>query len=325
MEDEAPKRCHTDIDRLTQRTESARTIAEKMKLKDIKETYGLIEAGNSPALNLVVTHATPASFDGPSSPISKLANRLLRVESFGFDDTGKVCAAHCIDKSQSLQVEDQTFKISFMGGSYSKKAVDIVPLRKIVLLGAADVGKTSIARQLVERKIPETHHHTVQAIYTRAINRGGTEYVLSLLDTEPQDELSIFHAMYSMGTYCFLVVFAVNNRSSFELVKQIYKNIQENTVCVPIVLVGNKSDLPNREVSQEEADELANSWFCKYVETTALNYSNIRKLIDLAMDEIEGPLETKDPGVRRCSSIQELTHVPVAEMAESEGYRCVIQ
>ena len=57
---------------------------------------------------------------------------------------------------------------------------------------------------------------------------------------------------------------------------------------VPIVLVGNKNDLSGqRQVSEEEGKKLATSWTASFVETSAKVGTNVTKIFELMLAEVE--------------------------------------
>ena len=70
----------------------------------------------------------------------------------------------------------------------------------------------------------------------------------------------------------FLLVFAINDLETFNSLKNIIARIKNNEADnLPFVLVGNKIDLIHkREVSAQQANELAKSIKAKYIETSAL-------------------------------------------------------
>jgi GTPase SAR1 family protein len=74
-----------------------------------------------------------------------------------------------------------------------------------------------------------------------------------------------------------LLIFDVADRNSFEKVRDWMKQIQCFTKkeSIAIVLIGNKCDVDNREVSTEEGQSLADEFSLKYFETSALNNTNI--------------------------------------------------
>ena len=69
----------------------------------------------------------------------------------------------------------------------------------------------------------------------------------------------------------FLVMFALDNYPSFESVSIYRDQIRrvKDADDVPTVLVGNKQDLPTRDVDYERASMLAKQFSIPYVETSA--------------------------------------------------------
>ena len=70
----------------------------------------------------------------------------------------------------------------------------------------------------------------------------------------------------------FLLVFAINDKSSFDLIPSKIESIikRKHDETIPMVLVGNKQDLDNnREVSYDTAKQLADSWNMEYIEASA--------------------------------------------------------
>jgi small GTP-binding protein len=75
-----------------------------------------------------------------------------------------------------------------------------------------------------------------------------------------------------------LLVYDISNRKSFDKIKNYYcKKIKE--CCkknnIPIILLGNKADLPNREVQTEEGIALALQEKYKFKETSCAKNENV--------------------------------------------------
>ena len=83
----------------------------------------------------------------------------------------------------------------------------------------------------------------------------------------------------------FLLVFAINDRDSFELIKAKRDRVlkgkhlkEKQKIKCPILLVGNKQDLVNeRKVTYEEANRQAQLWGIEYIETSAKNNFNCKE------------------------------------------------
>ena len=70
----------------------------------------------------------------------------------------------------------------------------------------------------------------------------------------------------------FLCVYSITNRGSFEEISSFREQILrvKDADRVPMVVVGNKADLEDeRQVSQEDGRELAASFGCPWMETSA--------------------------------------------------------
>ena len=78
----------------------------------------------------------------------------------------------------------------------------------------------------------------------------------------------------------FLLVFALNDRESFDSVKGKYTRVikGKHGIKVPILLIGNKKDLEKERVIQyDEAKKLADSWRIDYMETSATTNFNCKE------------------------------------------------
>uniref|UniRef100_A0A8C5KBL0 GTP-binding protein REM 2 n=1 Tax=Jaculus jaculus TaxID=51337 RepID=A0A8C5KBL0_JACJA len=87
----------------------------------------------------------------------------------------------------------------------------------------------------------------------------------------------------------FLIVFSVTDRRSFSKVPETLLRLRAGRPHhdLPIILVGNKSDLArSREVSLEEGRHLAGTLSCKHIETSAALHHNTRELFEGAVRQI---------------------------------------
>jgi GTPase SAR1 family protein len=60
---------------------------------------------------------------------------------------------------------------------------------------------------------------------------------------------------------------------------------------IPVVLVGNKSDLPNRAIEKDEAQNLADSLGYRFFETSAKEMYGVQEMLDYI---IRKAVENKD-------------------------------
>lgn len=76
--------------------------------------------------------------------------------------------------------------------------------------------------------------------------------------------------------------------------KQIQTFTQKDQIG--IVLVGNKCDVDNRDVSKEEGDTLSKEFGIKYFETSALNNLNIEETFNYLASDIIRIKDVKEGG-----------------------------
>jgi len=159
---------------------------------------------------------------------------------------------------------------------------------KFVIVGDHAVGKTSLIRQFVERKFSHNYRATIGLnIFAHNFNFQGNEIGVQLWDIGAQQYFKRFRKIYYAGAEAAFIVFDLTRRESFENVKNWYKEISEliEEKDIPIVIIGNKSDLTeHRLISTEEGEELANSLSenaSSYIETSALTGNNVKDAFEL--------------------------------------------
>jgi len=108
----------------------------------------------------------------------------------------------------------------------------------------------------------------------------------------------------------FLCVYSITNRDSFEEIATFREQILrvKDADKVPMVIVGNKSDLESdRQVSQADGKELAASWNCPWMETSAKarvrceeSFFELVREIRKTAPSTSGAKKSKKPGIK-CS------------------------
>lgn len=159
---------------------------------------------------------------------------------------------------------------------------------KFVIVGDHAVGKTSLIRQFVERKFSHDYRATIGLnILAHNFDFQGNEIGVQLWDIGAQQYFKRFRKIYYAGAEAAFIVFDLTRRDSFENVKSWHKETSEliEEKDIPIVVIGNKSDLSEqRLISTEEGEELAKSLSengSSYIETSALTGNNVKDAFEL--------------------------------------------
>lgn len=162
--------------------------------------------------------------------------------------------------------------------------------RNLAMMGYRSVGKSSLSIQFVEGQFVDSYDPTIENTFTKKTRINQTDYEIRLVDTAGQDEYSIFPAQYSMDFHGYVLVYSITSQRSFEVIKIIYEKLLDmmGKAYVPVVLVGNKTDLhQERAVPMEEGRKLADSWKAQFLETSAKQNESVNDVFSLLIAQIE--------------------------------------
>ncbi|CAO3573499.1 unnamed protein product [Mortierella alpina] len=182
-----------------------------------------------------------------------------------------------------------------MSASITSTAAKAPKLRRIALLGSRAVGKSSMIIQYVENVFVDSYFPTIERTFIKSLTFHGQPYDVELIDTAGQDEFSIFNGKHALDVHGYVLVYSVTSKLSFDMIGVIRDKILNytGTDWVPIVIVGNKTDLQGqRQVTREEGEELAAKWKCLSCETSAKTNLNIGRAFELMIAEIEQSTES---------------------------------
>ncbi|NWV60709.1 RAD protein, partial [Malurus elegans] len=177
-------------------------------------------------------------------------------------------------------------------------------LYKVILLGEHGVGKTSLARifgGVEDCADAEEAGNT----YDRSIIVDGEEASLMVFDIWEQDDSQWLqnHCM-KMGD-AYIIVYSVTDKVSFEKASELRIQLRRarQTEDIPIILVGNKSDLVrSREVSVDEGRACAVVFDCKFIETSAALHHNVKDLFEGIVRQIRLRKDSKEDNARRMAN-----------------------
>jgi len=170
---------------------------------------------------------------------------------------------------------------------YSQSSVNML------LLGSSSVGKTSFVQKLFRNTFQEDMLATLGIdIVNTVIDSCGHIMKLELWDTVGQERLRSLPAKYFSKGDGFFLLFDVNNKKSFEditgWIKDIRnargnaneENFEKRTIDEVLILIGNKIDkIGQRQVTREEALQLANKYNLKYYETSCKQGINLYEIL----------------------------------------------
>jgi small GTP-binding protein len=149
---------------------------------------------------------------------------------------------------------------------------------KVVLLGDAGVGKTSLVTQAMQERVTHAYIPTVGTHFSSCdiILPDGT-CTLQLWDTAGQELYRSMVGFYTRDARVCIIVFDLTNPRSFEMLHSWFAFAQQNAPGAALVLFGNKTDLETaRAVSAADAIEFADARTCPYFEGSARTGDGVR-------------------------------------------------
>jgi small GTP-binding protein len=153
-------------------------------------------------------------------------------------------------------------------------------LFKIIVIGDGAVGKTSLTVRFSQGYFKEDYKMTIGvdfAVKTVNIdtNNGAKTAKLQIWDTGGQERFSYIRPLYYRGAMGALLVYDVTKRETFEHLENWLTEVSKHCPSIPMVMVGNKTDMPGRAVSLEDALEFAIQRNMVYFETSAKEGTNV--------------------------------------------------
>eukprot|EP00898_Chlorokybus_atmophyticus_P005408 jgi/Chlat1/5869/Chrsp4S06379 len=156
-------------------------------------------------------------------------------------------------------------------------------LFKVVLAGDSAVGKSNLLGRFVRGQFDDKFETTIGVEFaTRSIQLDGKTIKAQIWDTAGQERYRALAHVYYRGAIGALLVYDVTRRDTYE---HEVRNLADPSVVV--MLVGNKTDLRHlRAVPTKEAAAFAESMGLSFVETSALDATNVEHAFRTSLTEI---------------------------------------
>ena len=158
----------------------------------------------------------------------------------------------------------------------------------IITLGESSVGKSSIINRYVENNFDYNFVSTLGVDFRKKnININGEDIRLKIWDTAGQEKFRSIQKQYYRNSDGILLVFDVTKFDTFNVLEEWINSIKNQTSNdIIVVLVGNKIDLNNKVISDDEIKNFANDNIFKYFLTSAATGKNINEVFDYIVKEI---------------------------------------
>ncbi|WOL01587.1 ras-related protein RABA2a [Canna indica] len=178
-------------------------------------------------------------------------------------------------------------------------------LFKLVMIGDTGVGKTNILSRFTKDEFCLESKSTIGVEFSTCAFHIEEQIIKAQIwDTAGQERYRAITSAYYRGAHGAILVYDVTRPASFANIsrwlKELREHVDSNTV---LILIGNKIDLHNlRNVDSEEAQRFAKKEGLAYIETSALDSTNVEKAFDIIFAEIYRVVSKKNVSSKESES-----------------------
>ena len=161
-----------------------------------------------------------------------------------------------------------------------------VTRHKIIFVGDAGVGKTSIINRIVDNPFNESYEMSIGVDFmSKNLRYHGQNIKLQIWDSAGQEKYKGLIPSYVRNSSIVFVVYDISSKNSFNNVPSWISFIKsiENT---KIILCGNKIDLTTREVQKNEGEKFAQKEGIPFFEVSAKTNDNIKLMFYTAIVDL---------------------------------------
>ncbi|KRX03316.1 P-loop containing nucleoside triphosphate hydrolase [Pseudocohnilembus persalinus] len=162
---------------------------------------------------------------------------------------------------------------------------------KIVFLGDAHVGKSSIAQRYCSNTVDENYEVTIGAVYHRKQVQLQNNYQLTLhlWDTGGEERFKAMAPLYYRDADAAILVYDQTEAKTFDSINFWLQELDNKVKNEGLILglAGNKCDKPEEEklVSRQQAEQFAKNNNLIFFETSAITDEGISQLINTVAEE----------------------------------------
>jgi len=203
-------------------------------------------------------------------------------------------------------------------------------LFKVVLIGDSGVGKSNLLSRFTRNEFSPESKSTIGVEFaTRSIRCDNKTIKAQIWDTAGQERYRAITSAYYRGAVGALLVYDISKALTYENVERWLNELRDHAdSTIVIMLVGNKSDLRHlRAVRTEQAAAFAETHGLSFIETSALDSTNVELAFQKILTEIYHIVAVNNPGTpkkepKNLDSTEIVEVEPVTETPKAAGGGC---
>ncbi|TQD79462.1 hypothetical protein C1H46_034981 [Malus baccata] len=173
--------------------------------------------------------------------------------------------------------------------SYGDASQKVDYVFKVVLIGDSAVGKSQILARFARNEFSLDSKATIGVEFqTRTLLIEHKSVKAQIWDTAGQERYRAVTSAYYRGAVGAMLVYDITKRQTFDHIPRWLEELRSHAdKNIVIILIGNKSDLENqRAVPTEDAKEFAEKEGLFFLETSALEATNVENAFSTVLTEV---------------------------------------
>merc|ERR1712072_1281618 len=173
------------------------------------------------------------------------------------------------------------------------KMADECGVCKLLMIGDSGVGKSSILLRFVDDRFDESSMDPTIGVDFKVkmydVPGEDQRLKLTIWDTAGQERFRTLTAAYYRGAHGIVLVYDVGSRESFEALKSVWLrevDLYSTYGNAVKLLIGNKIDTDERQVSHEDGLEFAREFGTLFIECSAKTKVGIEQAFDEVVSKI---------------------------------------
>ncbi|OMJ81316.1 hypothetical protein SteCoe_18239 [Stentor coeruleus] len=160
---------------------------------------------------------------------------------------------------------------------------------RLLLIGDYGVGKTSFLLRFSDNCFTELPMRSIGVDFKRkTIDIDGKSINLQIWDTAPAERFSMIAPCYYKGALGIILVYDCTDERSFDNIRKWNQEIEKYAIFnVSKVLIGNKYDLPEKIISAEQGQMLADELGIQFFETSTKDNINVTETFYYIVKDIK--------------------------------------
>ncbi|KAJ7985576.1 hypothetical protein DPEC_G00353510 [Dallia pectoralis] len=196
---------------------------------------------------------------------------------------------------------------------------------KVVLIGESGVGKSNLLSRFTKNEFNHDSRTTIGVEFsTRTVQLKGLTIKAQIWDTAGLERYRAITSAYYRGAVGALLVYDITKHLTYECVERWLKELYDHAdPHIVVMLVGNKSDLgTERSVPTEEAKDFAEKNGILFLETSALESTNVETAFHNVLGEIHRKVSSKEVTRGSISAVSLASPIPRSSVDSEEKKPC---